>query len=389
MQAIHQTAEFALKRILFVASLHHPEQLQQEIAAAPHDPPLIPSSMSLHFYEKALKARGVTLDIFWRNLPGFGPRDVSRLRTQRHSARLTPGKIVGALLRRIPPALHPDIQRRNALLLQQARRFQPDLLWLIGDNTIILPQTLSAIREATGCRILYASGTSPIVFSHSIEREAARLYDLALVNDLYHGMQWLELGAKRMACLPYVAIDPDFHQPPTLSDEEKARYACDVTFVGTLMPQQLYSERVAALEALRDFDLGIWSVHDVPPRLRPHLRGAALGAQMMRVLAGSTISLNPHGDFMRYGGNMRLFEAAALGAFQLCDDRPGIREWFRPDEHLVIYHSLDDLRAKVVYYLAHPEERAALATAAREHVLKHHTYAQRLDQIEAMLAENA
>ena len=376
-------------RILFVASLHHPEQLQKEIAARPQGaaPALFPTSMGQHFWERAMRQRGYALDVFWRNMPGFGNPDIGRLSAQVHRSGITPGKVAGALLRRLPARANPDYQRRNARLLAQAQQFQPDWIWLVGDNSVIYPETLAQIKARTGCRIAYVSGTSPIVFSQPIERQAARLYDLVLVNDYYHGMQWMELGAKRMVCLPIAAIDPDFHFPQPLSDAERAAFRADVSFVGTLVPDQLYSERVQALSALTDFDLGIWSVHEVPALLRPHQRGAALGAEMMRVLSAATISLNIHGDFMRYGGNMRLFEAAAVGAFQIVDERPGIPQWFTPGEHLISFSSPADLRDKVAYFLAHPAERAAIADAARAHVLAHHTYAMRLEQVEALMQE--
>lgn len=374
-------------RVLFVATLHHPEALQQDMAQTPADapPPLFPSSTSQHFWVRAMRQRGYEADVFWRNLPTFGPNDPTRLKSQVQRERLTPGKMASAALRRLPPRANLDYRQRNASLLAHAQRFEPDILWLVGDNTVIYPETLARVQQATGCRIVYASGTSPIVFSHAIEREAARLYDLVLVNDYYHGIQWLELGAKRMACLPIVAIDPAFHAPQDLSEAERMDYAADVSFVGTLVPHNLYSERVMALEKLRDFDLGIWSVHEVPITLQPYLRGDALGAQMLRVLSGATISLNVHGDFMRYGGNMRLFEAAAVGAFQLVDARPGIATWFTPGEHLVTFSDHLDLRRKVTYYLSHPDERQAIADAAREHTLKHHTYTHRLDAFEALL----
>ncbi len=376
-----------MTRILFVASLHHPQELLKDIANTPVGtlPPLFPSSMALHFWEKAMRRQGYVLEVFWRNLPGFGSPDIARLQAHKHSERLTPGKIVNAALRRLPTQMNPDYRRRNEKLVQKAREFQPDILWLMGDNTIIYPETLMTIQRQTGCKMVYASGTSPIVFSHSIERQAARLYDLVLVNDYYHGIQWLELGAKKMACLPFVAIDPEFHQPQVLTPDEKTRYQCDVSFVGTLVPRQLYSERVVALEALRDFQLGIWSVHDMPDTLRPFWRGDALGASMLRVLSGATICLNPHGDFMRYGGNMRLFEAAAVGAFQIVDNRPGVHEWFIPGEHLVVYDDLAELRDKVAYFLAHPTERQQMADAARQHVLQHHTYTVRLEQVKELL----
>jgi spore maturation protein CgeB len=378
-----------MTRILFIASLHHPEQLHLDRAAAQQagrELPLFPNSTSTHFWEKALRKRGYTVDVFWRNLSGFGNRDVQTLKADVYTERITPERIIKAITNRLPYTLNPDLRRRNALLLDHTRRFQPDYLWILGDNRVVHAETLAQLKTESGCRIIYSTGTSPIVFSQLMERQAAELYDLVIVNDYYHGIQWLELGAKKMTCLPFSAIDPDFHQPRQLSPAEKQAYACDVSFVGTLLPTKLYSERVDALIALRNFNVGIWSVHDVPPVLKPNVRGYALGETMLRVLSGATISLNVHGNFMRYGGNMRLFEAAGVGAFQITDNRPGIYEWFKANEHLVVYDSLDELREKVSYYLAHPNEREQIAASAREHALKHHTYDQRLMQLEAQLS---
>ncbi len=374
------------KRVLFVASLHHPEELQAEVRRADRNAPapLFPSSMGQHFWERAMRAARYQVDVFWRNLPGYGPRDIARLRGDVFRERLTPGKIATGLLRRLPAQVNPDYRRRNQLLLEAARRFQPDIIWLSGDNREIFPQTLQELKRAHGCKIIYVTGVSPIVFSHANERDAARLYDLVLVNDYYHGVQWRELGAKRVECLPYVAIDPDFHYPQPKTEVPKD-YLCDIGFVGTLVPGSLYSERVAALESLREFDLGIWSMHEVPEALRPFQRGYALGKEMLRVLSSVKISLNAHGDFMRYGGNMRLFETAAIGTFQIADDRPGLREWFDVGEHLATYSDTEDLRAKVQYYLAHDDERRRMAAAARRHVLENHRYDQRLARVEEML----
>lgn len=362
-------------RILFVASLHHPQTLTQE--RREHPAQLFPSSTSLHFWERALRARGHELAIFYRNLSGFSDGRIESLQDERYTDHLTPRKIASALMRRLPPNLNPDLQRRNARLLQEARAFQPDLLWLNGDNTIITAETLARIKSETHCRILYSTGTSPIVFSHAIERAAAPLYDLVIVNDYYHGIQWRELGAPDMLCLPIAAIDPDFHRPQPVDD-----YAGDVNFVGTLLPATLYSERVEALQAIADFEPALYSVHEIPPQLRPLYRGSALGRTMLQVLSSAKITLNMHGNFMRYGGNMRLFEASAVATLQITDDRPGVHEWFTEGENIVVFRDHDDLREKIAHYLAHDDERHRLAQAAREHVLAHHTYAQRLDQLE-------
>ncbi len=375
------------RRLLFIASLHHPKELADDIRAASQSdpPPLFPRSMELYAWARAFRNAGYDIDVFWRNLPGFGRRDIARLNNEVFRAGLTPRKLLAGLLRRIPPRLQPDLQRRNHLLLEQARRYRPDLVWLSGGNREILPATLEQLKREHNCKVLFVHGDSPIVFSSQNERAAAPLYDLVLVNDRYHGAQWRELGAGQVAHLPYSSIDPDFHKPP---DSDKPRETfCDIGFVGTLVPDHLYSERVAALASLRDFDLGIWSVHDVPAALQPFHRGYALGESMLRVLSAVKICLNTHGDTMRYGVNLRLFECAALGVFQIVDDRPGVAEQFSIGEHLVTFSDHADLREKARYYLAHNEERERMAAAARQHALAHHRVEQRLARVLELLGE--
>ncbi len=365
-------------RILFVASLHHPEQLR--VARQTQPEVLFPPSMAQHFWEKALRKRGHTLDVFWRSSPGR--------KTQRHSEGITPAKLISAVENRIPAQFNPTTRARNSELVARARDFHPDLIWMVGDNRVIYPETLAALKQELGCTLLYASGTSPIVFSKPIDRAAMPLYDLVLVNDYYHGIQWLELGAKKMECLPISGCDPDFHRPYALTDAERAAYACEIAFVGTLVPDHLYSRRVRALEALSDFDLGIWSVHDVPASLRKFVRGAALGEDMLKIISAAKLCLNPHGDFMHYGGNLRLFEVAGAGVCQISDDLPGTRRWFPEVDGtptMITYADEADLRAKAGYYLAHDAERAAIAQQARTHVYALHTYDHRAEALDALL----
>jgi spore maturation protein CgeB len=371
-------------RILFVGALHHPEALQAAVAATPpgQQPPRFPPSTSHHLWDKALRKRGHVTDVFFRNLPALG----GSAKAEHHSERLTPGKVLAAVAHRVPAEMNPDFRLRNHRLIEKAEAFKPDLLWITGDNRIIYPETIATIKQATGCKVLYSAGTSPIVFSHPIERRAARLYDLVVANDYYHGIQWVELGAKHMECLPVSACDPEFHHPYNLTKEEREAYTCDIAFVGTLVPANLYSRRVEALQALQDFNLGIWSVHDVPTSLQKHVRGRALGEDMLEVLSAAKLTINTHGDFMRYGGNMRMFEAAGVGILQLVDDLPGIHQWFTDGETIVTYRDNDDLRQKVAYYLAHDAEREAITRRAQEHVYAHHTYDQRMARVEELVA---
>jgi spore maturation protein CgeB len=298
--------------------------------------------------------------------------------------QVTFARAIGTMTAAIP-ALNIDFLLRNRRLISDARRFRPDVVVLVGGNEVILPGTLASLKRIHGAWLVYACSDSPIVFSRRIERSAARLYDLVVANDLYHAIQWKELGAPRAEVLPLSAVDPEFHRPYELTPAEQTRFSCDVGFVGTLVPESLYSERIAALEALRGFDLAIWSVHEVPPSLRHAARGPALGEEMMRAVTASLIVVNPHGDFMRYGGNMRLFEVCGARTLQICDDRPGVHEWFRVGTHLITSRDTSELREQVAYYLSHADERERIAAAGQAHVYAHHTYDQRMARLIELL----
>lgn len=90
---------------------------------------------------------------------------------------------------------------------------------------------------------------------------------------------------------------------------------------------------------------------------------------------------------MRYGGNLRLFEACGAGAFQITDDRPGVREWFVPGEHLVTYRDPGHLRQLTAFHLDRDAERLRIAAEGRLHVLSRHTYAHRMQRLVDLISE--
>ncbi|MCL4847477.1 MAG: glycosyltransferase [Acidobacteria bacterium] len=354
-------------KFLFVASLHHPDPGRSRL------PDEFPSAQAEASWTKALKDLGHETSVFWRNvdsLDEFRPL----VMTERRSL----ARAVRALVSRVP-WLSPGRRRRNGRLVELARREPPDVVVVIGNNTDVTAATLETVKRETGALVVYACGDSPVVFARPIERAAARVYDLVIANDAGHAAQWRQLGARRTELLPMSAADVEL----CVAAREAAgtEFECDVGFAGTLVPAALYRKRVEALEALRDFDLAIWSVHEVPPSLRRFHRGPLVGPAMLRALAASRIVPNPHGDTMRDGGNMRLFEVCGVGALQITDDCPAARRWFVPGEHLVVYEDPGHLRSLVGYYLAHDEQRRRIARAGQRHVLAGHTYHDRMRRL--------
>lgn len=80
-----------------------------------------------------------------------------------------------------------------------------------------------------------------------------------------------------------------------------------------------------------------------------------------------------------YAVNERLFWICGAGGFQLADENPIIREFYDEDE--VPMANSQEFKMKFEYYLAHPEERMAMAKKAHERTLREHTYEHRIKNI--------
>ena len=67
--------------------------------------------------------------------------------------------------------------------------------------------------------------------------------------------------------------------------------------------------------------------------------------------------------------NPRTFELASSNAFQLVDARGPLRALFEHDE-VVSFRDIAELRSLVTHYLAHDDERLAIAARARARALR-------------------
>lgn len=88
------------------------------------------------------------------------------------------------------------------------------------------------------------------------------------------------------------------------------------------------------------------------------------------------------GDMIRTGfsPSVRLFEAAACGVPVISDSWPGIETFFEPDHAILLARTPDD----IIHYLKMSDvDRCAIGTAARMHVLAHHTSVHRALELEA------
>ncbi|MEW6320988.1 MAG: glycosyltransferase [Acidobacteriota bacterium] len=247
----------------------------------------------------------------------------------------------------VPTEMESDIR---PLLDRLGACWTPDLFLWVESVYGHFPAGVSRLGVPSACYLIDSHMNLPW------HLDWARQFDHVFVAQREYIPSFLEAGIPRVHWLP-LACDPDIHGPVA----GPKRY--DVGFVGSLTPHHARRQRL--LERLGR----VYHVHIERAFLR----------DMAAVLSASRIVFN---DAVRRDLNMRVFEALCTGSFLLTDRAApsGLDELFVDREHLAIYEdeTLDDL---VAYYLAHEDEREAIAARGRAEVLARHTYDHRVAAI--------
>lgn len=200
------------------------------------------------------------------------------------------------------------------------------------------------------------------------------------------------IGCKHHAFVQ-TGCDPAVHRPVELTPEEHRVFDCDLSFAGAG-----YYNRNRFFRGLTDYNFKIWGVNWTErelARLVQRRDQRFTSEEFMKIVAASKISLNLHSSNRSEGVdpncdaiNPRVFEIAAAGGFQLCDPCIGLEDHFDFAAELPTFASLAELRAKIDYYLSHPDERKQIAARARERALREHTYERRAHQMLDLILEH-
>mgnify|MGYP001171398301 CR=1 FL=1 len=189
----------------------------------------------------------------------------------------------------------------------------------------------------------------------SFERclKKARQADATFVAQLNAVQMVQEAGIEQAKWLP-LACDPEIHGRREFGNQY------DLAFVGHIFP----GERETLLALLQ--------------KHHPHsFFGQADYRRMAEIYSAAKLVFNRS---LRDDINMRVFEGLCSGSLLITNDLAinGQNELFIPGEHLITYHSAEDLLEKVNYYLAHDGERKRIAASGQAHVLQKHTYRHRM-----------
>jgi spore maturation protein CgeB len=264
----------------------------------------------------------------------------------------------------------------GAKLERACAAWRPSLVLVIKGSPIF-PVVIHRIRASTEALFLNVFPDNPLLM---MPIECVEAYDLFFVKDHYVQRSLEAAGLRNLSYLPFYCV-PELHHPVSLSAVERARYGACISFVGSRYP---YRERF--VKELASYPIRLWGggwTKARDPEIRRMVAGSLiLGREKLLVYCGSVLSLNHHHPLNDvFGVNTRAFELAAAAACQVVDLKDDLPALFKPGTEIVAYRDLAELTRSLDYYLAHPDEAAAIGANARQRALAEHTLRHRIDEI--------
>lgn len=258
-------------------------------------------------------------------------------------------------------------------ILEHLRREPFDILWL--DKP--LPVETRVFREATqirpGLRIVgYAPDDMMNPANQSREfLDGLRYYDVFFTTKSYNVAELEGLGCPR-AVFVGNAYHPALHRPVELSAEERERLGGPVGFIGTA--EQERANSIAHL-ARNGIPVKVWGDHWEDFRARSGTNYTVAGRSQYgetytRIICAFDINLGFLRKVNRDLQTQRSIEIPACGAFMLAERSNEHLELFEEGKEAEFFSSDDELLDKVRYYLAHPDQRRAIAEAGRQRCIR-------------------
>jgi spore maturation protein CgeB len=288
------------------------------------------------------------------------------------------GKVSG---KRIP--LYPWLKKTiNEIRLRSAvRAFRPDLLFVLGGKWVP-PEIIDRTRRRFHLKTACWSIDDPQLIDHSLR--FAHVYDHFFTDDPFSVGIYKRFGIHATAIA--FGCDPLYHRSVPLSPEDRRRFGSNLVFNGTLYP-----DRIRLLETVADLGLSIWGLDSKTIRtnrlLWPCYRGDCSIEELVKIYNASKILINPHLDFGRpvekrgTWANLRLFEAAGSGVFQLVDRKPVVEQCFKEGTEMILFDRPEELRKLAIQYLADESARSSIARAAQARAHRDHTFADRMREL--------
>lgn len=318
-------------------------------------------------------------------LAGMG-HAVRRFEPGFKSARM--GGRIGHRLDQVRGVIHsatdnlPTVRaQRMKALWQVAEQGPLDVVIVCHD--FLWPDEVTELKRRTGAQVAMWFPDAMVNFGRGFFMNAP--YDGLFFKDPYIKHVLGDVLQSPVHFLPE-CFNPAQHWLPEEEVGQDPKYKCAITTAGNQ-----HSWRVAFYKHLADYDVKLWG-NPAPLWMNAgavagmHQGRGVYNHEKVRAFRGASIVINNLHFGETWGLNVRSFEAAGAGAFQMVDWRPGLGQLFEDGKELITFRSMDDLKQKIDYWLPREAERRAIAEAGMLRAHAEHTYVLRLSLLLDTLA---
>lgn len=256
----------------------------------------------------------------------------------------------------------------NQALLQQVNSWQPDYL-LVIKGEVITAATIQEINRRGVITINWYSDwydSWPWIIAHA----PAYSFFVNMCRATHHRLKSIIPNSYYLPVASYID-DPHFKT-------HIKKYP--ITFVGQYTPR-----RERYFKAINDLGLKIWGYHGWQRSSLKHIAQRPVSVKMTRdIIRASKITVNLlNGSDAKQPDqiNTRTVETTSVGSFLLVKDTPILHQYFHPQKEVVTFKNPQELRQKTIYYLAHDQEREAIARAGYLRAKRDHTFDVRLKEL--------
>lgn len=261
----------------------------------------------------------------------------------------------------------PGIVALNKKVLQTIERLSPQIIW-IDNKPFLQSGTLKKIRKSfPSVKIINLITDDPTGIYKNAWRlglSTAAYYDIHFVQREVNISELQKYGANRVE-ICYRSYDPELHRPLELNAQDIKKYKARVGFIGT--HENCREEYILHL-LKNNINVSIsgndWEKAKRWDIIKPHYKGPSVyGEAYPQTINGYEIALHFLRHVNRDEQDSRTFEIPACGAFMLAEKSAVHETLFDEGREAVFFETKEELLEKVQYYLAHDEERKAIAKA--------------------------
>lgn len=300
----------------------------------------------------------------------------------------TKTKTTKALERIIRPLQEAEF---NHAIKKKISLFTPDIV-LVYKGAFVRPETLVFAKQ-NNCKLALFYPDVSMTFHGANIPKSIPHYDLVFTTKTF-GIKDLEskFGVKNACFIPH-GFDPEIHRKLPVSDKDKNKFACDVSFIGTWSPKKELWLSVLK-QKCPEINLKIWGEQwnkSNTAALKPSIQYTGILGDLYAIaIQCSTINLGilservagaSSGDLI----TSRTFHIPGSSGFLLHERNEESVLYFKENEEAGFFSDAEEMATLVKYFLSNDALREQIKDAGYKRALKDHSLDERAKTVLALL----